>query len=111
VKLDLLPDVEGNAWFSGDRTYRYLLTRTWAPTWGANSVLWVMLNPSIGGSDEDDRTLRRCQDFTRAWGYDGIAVVNPVRAPDPVPVRAARTPRPGRARQRVSRPVAPLVGR
>lgn len=94
MRLDLLDGVRGDAWLSDDRVYRYMLTRTWAPTDGRNSVLWIMLNPSVGNADEDDRTLRRCQAFARSWGYDGIAVVNlfALRTPYPAALRSHADP-------------------
>lgn len=72
----LVDGVRGDAVVSPDNVYRYLLTRDWFPGGGRNAVLWVMLNPSMGDADRDDRTLRRCQDFSRRWGFDGASVVN-----------------------------------
>jgi hypothetical protein len=60
--------------FSEDHRYRYLLTRQW------NQCLpmlpWLMLNPSTADSQKDDPTIRRCMDFSVAWNYGGIVVLN-----------------------------------
>jgi hypothetical protein len=75
---------EASAVFSEDMTYRYKLTRTWG-TSGTHAV-WVMLNPSTADARQDDPTIRRCTAFTKAWGLDGLVVVNlfALRATDPV---------------------------
>jgi hypothetical protein len=65
---------EATATFSEDRAYRYRLTRTWG-TSGTRAV-WIMLNPSTADALKDDPTIRRCVAFTKAWGLDGLVVVN-----------------------------------
>lgn len=70
-------EVEGGArgWasFSRDRRYRYSLGRSWDD---GPRVCWVLLNPSTADAREDDRTLRRCVAFARAWGAGSLEVVN-----------------------------------
>lgn len=60
------------------RVYRYHLHRMWGggslSPW--RTVLWIMLNPSTADERVLDNTLRRCQAFSRAWGYDGFEVAN-----------------------------------
>lgn len=69
--------------FSECRTYRYDLTRTWDDT--LQHVLWIMLNPSTADIERDDRTLRRVQSYSEAWGYGGVVVCNlfALRSTDP----------------------------
>ena len=72
-----------SAAFSADRTYRYVLTRTWDQT--ARTMTWIMLNPSTADAMADDPTNRRCKSFARREGCGGISVVNlfGLRATDP----------------------------
>lgn len=58
---------------SRDGLYRYKLTRAWAP---GPRVCFVMLNPSTADGHKDDRTVIRCVDFARGWGYGSLVVVN-----------------------------------
>lgn len=53
--------------------YRYLLRRMWAI---GDSVLFIMLNPSIADASIDDPTIRRCIGFAKGWGYGSISVCN-----------------------------------
>ena len=66
--------------------YRWTLTRTWAE---GESICWVMLNPSRADHRRDDPTIRRATQFTQAWGFAGLTVVNlcPVRTPHPADCR------------------------
>lgn len=59
------------AWIDG--RYRYLLWRRWAE---ADSLLFIMLNPSTADAERDDPTIRRCIGFARSWGFGGVEVVN-----------------------------------
>jgi hypothetical protein len=77
---------------SEDRAYRYELTRTWGTS--GTHVTWIMLNPSTADALADDPTIRRCTAFTKAWGFDGLIVVNlfALRATDPKALHAAADP-------------------
>lgn len=68
---------------SPDRRYRYWLDRHWGSS--GTHATWIMLNPSTADALEDDPTIRRCTAFTKAWGLDGLIVVNLFahRATDP----------------------------
>jgi hypothetical protein len=73
-------DVWGDAEFSGDEDYRYVLWRGWEPISGALTqsgyVAFVGLNPSEAKATVDDLTVRRCWRWARAWGYSRMAMLN-----------------------------------
>jgi len=96
------------ATWSPCKLYRYTLRRTWAPTErfdgafmnGLSTLLrearglaqgdrklvtWVLLNPSTADETHDDPTIRRCIDYSKSWGYDGLIIVNAygLRSTDP----------------------------
>jgi hypothetical protein len=54
--------------------YRYSLSRIWNDD--APSVLFIMLNPSTADANEDDRTIRRCIGFAKAWGFGSLEIRN-----------------------------------
>lgn len=60
--------------FSSCRTFRYSLSRVWAPQ--HPKILFVGLNPSTADETEDDPTVRRCIGFARKWNYGGLVLVN-----------------------------------
>lgn len=73
---------EASAILSDCGAYRYQLERRWA---NGLTVLWVMLNPSTADGRQDDRTIGRCVDFSKRWGFGGLLVGNlfALRATDP----------------------------
>jgi len=64
---------ESTALFDPERLYRYLLTRAWKT---GRRVLWILLNPSTADETKLDPTLRRCQGYSLAWGFDGFEICN-----------------------------------
>lgn len=54
--------------------YRYELTRTWHE--GRKTLVFLMLNPSIGDHERDDPTLWKCMTIADREGYGGIYVAN-----------------------------------
>lgn len=64
--------------FDDARVYRYRLWRIWGGGSRARwrTVLWIMLNPSTANEHVLDPTLRRCERFSRDWGYNGFEVCN-----------------------------------
>lgn len=71
-------------------TYRYTLTREWAPA-ARPRMLFVMLNPSTADHEQDDPTIRRCMGFARREGCGSLEVVNcfAYRSPRPFDLYAA----------------------
>lgn len=102
VPIDLLVDEADGEWgratatFSGDRTYRYELTRVWGDGAPADLRLvnFVMLNPSTADAFALDPTNRRCVGFARDWGYDGLVTTNvfALRSTDPSGLRGVEDP-------------------
>jgi hypothetical protein len=80
-----------NAGQIADEPYRYLLWRRWAD---ADSLLFVMLNPSTADAGRDDPTIRRCRGLAAAWGFGGVEIANlyAFRATDPRDLARARAP-------------------
>ena len=54
--------------------YRYRLGRLWDKRLPA--CMWVMLNPSTADASIDDRTIKRCVDYSVRWGYGELLVGN-----------------------------------
>lgn len=75
-----------SAVISGDRVYRYVLTRRWS---AAPAMPWMCLNPSTADADTDDPSIRRMCGFARREGCGGICVLNlyAMRSPDPGALR------------------------
>lgn len=80
---------ESWAIFSDCRRYRYVLGREFSsgPIVGtvgdvmrtvidSRFIVWAMLNPSTADHEKLDPTLKRCEAFSRRWGYAGFYVVN-----------------------------------
>lgn len=67
-----------NATFSEDRTRRFDLIRDWRDEIGApgKTALFVMLNPSKAGEEQDDPTIRKVVGFGKRWGFGRVVVVN-----------------------------------
>lgn len=85
-------DAPSIAVYSPCETYRYLLTREWAPDQGR--ALFVMLNPSTATEVQNDPTVERCERRARALGFGAFRVCNifAYRATDPRVMRAAADP-------------------
>lgn len=75
------------ATWSPCKRYRYTLRRTWSKSDASahKLVTWILLNPSTADETEDDPTIRRCKDFSKSWGFDGLIIVNAyaLRSTDP----------------------------
>lgn len=78
--------------FSKSGRHRYYLWRRWADM--GDATLWIMLNPSTADAERDDATIRRCVNFTKAWGCTRMVVVNlfALRATDPRELKTVDKP-------------------
>jgi len=63
-----------DAIFSGDRIYRYALSRWWDEKKPA--VMIIGLNPSTADENTNDPTIRRCIGFANRWGFGKLFVCN-----------------------------------
>jgi hypothetical protein len=56
--------------------------------------MFIGLNPSKADEDTDDPTIRRCINFSKAWGYSGLFMGNlfAFRATDPRLMKAEQWP-------------------
>ena len=66
--------MKSNAILSEDRKYRYVLSRIWDDD--KPKVLFLCLNPSTADENTDDRTVTRCINFAKTWGYGGLLIGN-----------------------------------
>jgi hypothetical protein len=75
--------VESGATFSPDGRYRYALWRRWNAN--LQTVLFIMLNPSIADELENDPTVERCQRRAAKLGFGTMRVANifGLRSTDP----------------------------
>jgi hypothetical protein len=91
----LLDDSTG-AEFSRCRTWRYALWRVWGAERADKGKFcaFIGLNPSTADETRDDPTIRRCIGFAKAWGYQGLYMLNlfGFRATDPKAMQAAADP-------------------
>lgn len=73
--LALSEDVVSTALYDGPKDcYRYCLKRVWDEK--KPLIMWLMMNPSVATEFGDDRTVAKCQRYTRAWGYGGMFIGN-----------------------------------
>ena len=84
-------DTGSEAVWSPCETFRYLLTRRWAP---GPLLLFVLLNPSTATEARNDPTVARCQARARAMDAAGFAVTNLFAFRSTDPRALDRTPDP-----------------
>lgn len=88
--------MNGDAFLSQDRRYRYLLRRNLShPMYeGERPCLFIMLNPSTADEKLDDPTIRRCTGFALGWKCTDLWVVNlfAFRATNPKDLMTAEDP-------------------
>jgi len=78
--------------FSADRIYRYLLWRRWDPA--QRHGVFLMLNPSTADETVNDRTVAKCENWARQWGWGGLYVLNlfAYRSTDPKLMKLVKEP-------------------
>lgn len=86
--------------FSECGRYRYFLFRVWDEC--RPGIVWIMLNPSTADENVLDPTLTRCMNYSKAWGFGAMEVVN---------LFALRSTDPKRLRDKAIDPVGPLNDR
>lgn len=85
-------DAASEAVYSDCETYRYALTRVWAPS--EQRLSFIMLNPSKATEVENDPTIERCERRTRALGFGGFRAVNIFALRETNPQKMRRHPAP-----------------
>ena len=68
------PLVVKNTRFSEDRKHRYTLFRHWGDP--SHFCAFVGMNPSGADEAEIDRTVNRCIEFAKDWGYGAFYMLN-----------------------------------
>lgn len=78
--------------FSPCRNYRYALWRWWDES--IPYAMFVGLNPSTADEIDDDRTITRCINFAKSWGYGGLCMTNlfALRTKHPKVMKAHNSP-------------------
>ena len=84
--------MNSGAVISKDSKYRYKLWRIWDES--KPLILWIMLNPSTADALYDDKTIKKCTNYTYAWDYGGLYVGNlfAYRATEPKELEFASDP-------------------
>lgn len=80
-----------SAIFSDCGKHRFSLTREWS---NGENVLFIMLNPSLADSEEDDRTINRAINFAQSWGYGSLTVCNLFSLVTPFPSELIKSDQP-----------------
>lgn len=59
--------------------YRYALWRYWAAPSASplTPAVFLLLNPSYANAEKNDPTATRCIEYAKAWGNNGVIIVNP----------------------------------
>jgi len=89
-----LKDAGMSASFSPCRNYRYELWRRWGAEPASDYVAFIGLNPSTADEANDDRTVSRCINFAKAWGFQAMVMLNlyAYRATDPEEMKVQSDP-------------------
>lgn len=90
-QIKISPNIISEVKFSDDLKYRYFLKRRWS---NGPVVLWIMLNPSTADEKFNDPTVKRCEVFSKTWGFSGYSVANlyAYRSTDPRQLKIVEDP-------------------
>lgn len=80
--------IERKTVFSGDRLYRYTLWREWDAA--LPYCQFIGLNPSTADETTNDRTICRCIQFSKDWGFGALCMTNLFAWRDSKPVNMKR---------------------
>jgi len=76
VRLALMEGVKGDAVFSDDGRYRYLMRRWLGETFPERYILFIGMNPSTADAAVNDPTCAREWTFARREGFDAMVKAN-----------------------------------
>ena len=66
--------------FNEEKTHRYFLKRDWRANLGSTKskgwATFIMLNPSVADNLTDDKTVTKCVDYCKTWGYGALSIIN-----------------------------------
>lgn len=74
IEEALINRLDSDAEFSECENYRYALWRIWNKA--KPRIIFICLNPSTAGKEENDPTVRKIMAYARRWKYGGVYVVN-----------------------------------
>lgn len=60
--------------FSSNRKYRYVLQRIW--NLNKPALMVIGLNPSTANEHKNDRTVTRCINYAKKWGFGSLYMMN-----------------------------------
>lgn len=94
IHKTLIETESSGAVFSDCEQYRYILWRKWSLAEAGRYAMLIGLNPSTADESINDPTVRRCIDFAKKWGMDGMYMMNAYafRATDPAVMKKQPTP-------------------
>ena len=110
---DLIAESLEGAYFSECRKYRYLLWRRFEGDCPIQRMCaFIGLNPSTADEINNDPTVTRCINYSKAWGFQGFIMLNlfAFRGTDPKDMKNAMSPV-GPLNDRVISQVTAVVGR
>jgi hypothetical protein len=86
---------KAGATFDETRKFRYTLWRNWSQTlYVPERCAFIGLNPSTADEHQLDPTVTRCVNWSKEWGFGGMAMLNlfAYRATDPTDMKKHPSP-------------------